>query len=283
MQNRVVSVASLMGALVASHAAAEPAAPEASARSASELDRAGTLARPAPSSASGAADAGLLLPAVLAPRIHTGTAFTSARSGYDASSDAVVVRAVGEGSLASFLALRLEFEHAPSLGTEDRVRVGARLRVLEQSSHGVDGGVALFYDPKDFRQEGNIVTGLLVGREFGRLGVFADAFFGGDPEGDDAQLELRLGSVYRATSWLHVGLDTRGRYNLSSDTKRAGTLTTDWELQVLPHASVELGAIAIVADLGLAAVHTKGPFGEPDEQTEVAAGVLALGGVAATF
>jgi hypothetical protein len=170
-----------------------------------------------------------------------------------------------------------------SLGSEDRARIGARVALLHQSEHGVDGGVALFYDPKDFRDEGNVVGALMLGRSFGRLALFANALFGSDPEGDDQQLELRLGSSYRATDRLHVGLDTRGRYNMSSDEKRAGTLTTDWELQALPTLSVELGSIAFVADLGVSALQTRGPFGEPDERTDVTVGVLALGGAAGAF
>jgi hypothetical protein len=286
MRNRVVSVVAFLGALIALHSAvaAEPIAQQpARAKPASELDRAGTLVRPERSTPGSAADAGLFLPSTLAPRMYEGTAFAAARSGYDASSDAFVARAAAEGSLTDFLALRLEFEHGPSRGPQDRVRVGARVGLLAQDTHGIDGGVALFYDPKDFREEGNIVAGLLAGREFGRLGVFANVFFGGDPEGDDAQLELRLGSSYRLSSALHVGVDARGRYNLSSDAKRGGTLTRDWELQLLPTASLELGSVALVADLGVAAVQNTGPFGEPDEHTDVHAGVLALGGIAGAF
>jgi hypothetical protein len=163
------------------------------------------------------------------------------------------------------------------------VRVGGRLALLRQDRQGVDGSVALFYDPKDFREEGNIVGALLVARQFGRVGLFANALFGSDPEGDDQQLELRLAASYRAGERLHVGLDTRGRYNLSSDEKRVGTLTTDWEVQALPTLGLELGSIALVADLGMSALQTTGPVGDPGEQTAVNVGVLALGGAAGAF
>jgi hypothetical protein len=181
------------------------------------------------------------------------------------------------------LALRVEFEHGPALGPEDRVRVGARLTFLNQDEHGVDGGVALFYDPKDFREEGNVVGALLVGHHFGRLGVFANALFGSDPEGDDRQLELRLGAAYRAMERLHVGLDARARYNASSDEKRVGTNTTDWEMQALPTLSWELGNVALVADVGVSALQTTGPFGQPGERTVVDVGALAMAGAAAAF
>jgi hypothetical protein len=224
-----------------------------------------------------------LLPALIAPQFYAGTAYAVARSGYDGAHDAFVARATAEGGLLDVLALRVEFEHGPSLGPEDRVRVGARLTLLNQDDHGVDGGVALFYDPKDFREEGNVVGALLVGRDFGRLGVYANALFGSDPEGDDQQLELRLGSSYHAAQNVHVGLDVRARYNASSDDKRFGTITTDWELQALPTLSLELGSVALVADLGVSALRTTGPFGQPSERAQVDVGVLALAGAAGAF
>jgi hypothetical protein len=278
MHRKIFSSVILLGALPA--AAAEPAT---GAASADAVDRTAPAAASEQASASGAADAGLLLPSTVAPRIFAGAAYAIARSGYDGAHDAFVARAAAEGSLMDILALRVEFEHGASLGPEDRVRIGGRLTLLRQSEHGIDGGVGLFYDPKDFREEGNVVGALMVGRSFGRLGVFANALFGSDPEGDDQQLELRLGTSYRAANGLHVGLDTRARYNMSSDEKRAGTLTTDWEVQALPTLSVEFGNVALVADLGVSALQTKGPFGEPDEQTNVDVGVLALGGAAGAF
>ena len=257
---------------------AEPAANDAA-----PLDRQAPGAPPDAASATGAADAGLLMPAIMAPRVYAGTAYAVARSGYDGAHDAFVARATAEGSVADILALRVEYEHGPSLGPEDRVRIGARVTLLDQDEHGVDGGVALFYDPKDFREEGNIVGALLVGRRFGRVSAYGDVLFGSDPEGDDQQLELRLASSYRAADALHLGLDARGRYNMSSDEKREGTLTIDWELQALPTLSLELGGVALVVDLGVSALQTTGLVGEPNEETHVDVGVLALGGAAGAF
>jgi hypothetical protein len=277
LEKLIISVV-LLGALPA--LAADPAAGQAAA---DPIDRRAPGRASDPASASGAADAGLLLPALLAPSIYAGSALASARSGYDGARDAFVARATAEGSLADMLALRVEFEHGASLGPEDRVCIGGRLTLLRQAEHGIAGGVALFYDPKDFREEGNIVGALIVGRSFGRLGLYANALFGSDPEGDDQQLELRLASTYRAAGDLHVGLDTRLRHDMSSDEKRVGTLTTDWELQALPTLSLEFGSIALVADLGVSALQTKGPFAQPGERTQLDLGVLALGGAAGAF
>jgi len=276
MQHQNVRSAALVGALLALQ-------PFVSAAAQPEANSSVTPVRASNAAASDVAAAGLLLPESMAPRIQAGTALAAARSGYDGASAAFVARGLAEGSITRSLALRLEFEHAPSMGPKDRLRIGGRLALLNQEDHGIDGGVALFYDPKDFREEGTVVIGLLAGRQFGRLGVFVNALLGADPEADDALLEARMSALYQAAPGLHVGIDARGRYNLSSDDKRAGTLTTDWELHALPTASLELGPFALVADVGLAAVQTRGPFAQPDERTNLQFGVLALGGAAAAF
>jgi hypothetical protein len=234
-------------------------------------------------SASAAADAGHLLPSVMTPAIFGGSAFATARSGYDSASRAFVARGVAEGSITRSLAVRLDFEHGPSMGPENRLRIGGRLQLLDQDKHGLDGAVALFYDPNEFREEGSIVAGLLVGGNLGRLSLFGDVLFGSDPEGDDRVLELRAAPLYRVSTNFHVGVDGRGRLNLSSDEKRNGTQTRDWEVQVLPTASVELGSFALVAEAGLSAERTTGPFGAPNEVSETRAGVLAMAGAAGAF
>lgn len=233
--------------------------------------------------ASAAADAGNLLPSVLSARIHPGSAFATARSGYDGASEAFVARAVMDGSLTSFLALRLDFEHGPSMGPENRLRIGGRLQLLNDEDHGLDGAVALFYDPNEFREEGNIVAGLLVSKRLGRLGLFGNALFGSDPEGDDQVLELRFAPLYRVLENFELGLDARGRYNMSSDDKRTGTLTRDWELQALPTASLAFGPFAVVAEAGLSAQRTTDRFGEPGELSETHTGILAMAGAAGAF
>jgi hypothetical protein len=224
-----------------------------------------------------------LLPTVIAPKLHDGTAYATVRSGYDGASDAVVARALAEANLARFLALRVEYEHGASMGPQDRVRLGARVALLHQADHGIDGGITLIYDPKDFQEEGNIIAGLLVGRNFGGTSLFVNTLFGSDPEGDDQTLELRLGALHHAAKQLHVGLDGRGRYNLTSDQKRNGTTTTDWEAWGLGTASLELGAFALTADAGISARQTTSLFGEPGEATRTDAGVLGLLGAAGAF
>jgi hypothetical protein len=269
----------IIGLFLSLPAAAEPASLGAAPRDRAESES----TRASGATAAAAADAGLLLPSVMAPSVFSGSAFASARSGYDGASEAFVARAVAEGSITRSLALRVDFEHGPSMGPENRLRFGGRLRLLDEESNGIDGAVALFYDANEFREEGNIVGGVLLGKRLGRMGLFVNALFGSDPEGDDQVLEVRLAPLYRVSDELQIGVDTRGRYNMSSDEKRSGTLTRDWELHALPTASYALGPFALVAEAGLSAQRTTGPFGEPDEVSKTNAGVLAMAGAAGAF
>jgi hypothetical protein len=228
-----------------------------------------------------------VLPAALAPRIFAGNAFGVARAGYDGATRSFKARGAAESSPLDWLAVRVELEHGgvthPRADPQERVRIGGRVGLLHQDSAGIDAGVAALYDPKDFRSEGNLVLGLSVGRDWGRLGVIADALVGSDPEADDRNLELRLAPLYRATQHVSLGIDSRLRKNMSSDEKRAGTQALDWDLEALPTLSVAAGNFVFVVDAGLRAVQSTGPVGQPSERTRSDLGMIAMAGAGGAF
>jgi hypothetical protein len=230
--------------------------------------------------AQGAVDDGQLLPFTLGAPIARANAVVKTLGGYDSSTTSARVRTAAEASLFNLLAFRLEYEHGPGTGSSDHVIVGGRIAVLNQQKHGIDGGFGFSYDAKDFRNEGNFIGTLLLGRQFGRLGVYTNARFGMDSEGDDESIELRLGGGYRVTPALQLGLDTRGRYNMSTDAKRADAQSIGWELQSGPQASLTFGPVAVLAMVGPSFISVT----EAGSTTShVASGVLALGGAGAAF
>jgi hypothetical protein len=235
------------------------------------------------SASAGAADDGLFLPYTVSPRIRAGRSWVRAVSGYDSAVSAMRARTAAESAATRWLAIRVEYEHGPSTGAHDRVNLGGRVQWLNQRKHGVDLGVIAFYQPKDFREEGNIVGGLSLGRTEGRFGIFGTALIGSDPEGDDQTTDGRLSFVYRMNELLQLGLDNRFEYVLSSDAKRFGTTTTDWELAIEPTAVISLGPLALLTEAGLSAVQTTGPFGARDQQRHVHTGAIAMAGASATF
>ena len=233
--------------------------------------------------ASQAASDGVLSPFTTAAVIPTSRASAQSYVGYDGAVSEARARAAAEGRLTSFLAMRVEFEHGPATGTEDRLSVGARLGILTQRQYGVDFGAGLFYQPKDFRGEGDIVGGLMLARHFERLGLFANTLFGSDPEGDDQLVELRLGSLYAAGSWLSVGVDARSRMNFSQDQKRLRTRSVDWEMQAAPTAIFCLGQFSLMALLGPSLVKETAAAGEVPSLNRTHSGLLAMAGAGGAF
>jgi hypothetical protein len=238
---------------------------------------------PPPPSATQAASDGLLSPFASPALILTSRASAQSYAGYDSAVSLARVRASAEGRLASFLSVRVEFEHGPTTGADDRVSVGARLGILTQQKYGLDLGAGLFYEPKDFRGEGNIVSGLMVARHFRRLGVFASGLFGSDPEGDDQLLELRLGSLYAANEWLSIGVDGRSRSSFSQDQKRTQARSIDWELQAGPTAIFCLGQVSLMALVGPSIIRETPAGGESSRDPRTHGGLLAMAGAGSAF
>lgn len=230
-----------------------------------------------------AAAAGLLSPFTAPAAISGARASAQSYAGYDSAAAAGRVRAVADGRLTNFLAMRVEFEHGPGTGSEDRLSVGARVGILTEQRFGVDLGAGLFYQPKDFRGEGDVAVGLMLARHFERLGLFANALFGSDPEGDDQSLELRFGSLYSASRWLTVGIDARSRLTFSEDQKRVLTRSVDWELQAAPTAIVCLGPFSVMGLLGPSMLEETPAQGELSHTTRLHVGLLAMAGAGGTF
>src|ERR1041384_2405882 len=115
-----------------------------------------------------AAASGGLSPFSVSPRVPR-AANGIALFGYDSAAKDFRARSAVEGRLLSFLAARVEYEHGPANGPSDRLSLGLRAAVLPQAKHGVELGALAFYEPRDFRDEGDVVLGLLLARRFDRL------------------------------------------------------------------------------------------------------------------
>lgn len=230
-----------------------------------------------------AIDDGAMVPLTLTARIKKAQSWVRTVGGYDTATGSARARSAAESSVTSWFAIRVDYEHGAGPGLDDRVGVGGRFQVLNQERHGIDLGFGAFYQPRDFRSEGNIVGGLMLGRRFGRVGLFGSALFGSDPEGDDQDTDGRLSMLYRATDALSVGLDNRFRYVLSTDQKRFGTIMTDWELQLEPAVMINWGPLAILSEAGFSALQNTGPIGMPENRRVVHTGLIAMAGAGAVF
>jgi hypothetical protein len=237
----------------------------------------------AETSAASAAANGALSPFSLSPLVpHAATGV--ALGGYDTAARSFRARGAVDGRIVSFLAARVEYDHGPGNGPSDRVSLGLRAKLLNQAAHGLELGVVAFYQPRDFREEGNVIGGVLLARRFDRFTLVANPLVGSDPEGDDQSFELRLAGLYRLGSELVIGLDSRGRYNLSDDAKRAGHSLIDWDAQAGLSLAYGAGPLLLSALLGPSLLQRSymGADGTAGDR-EVKAGLLAMAGAGASF
>jgi hypothetical protein len=236
----------------------------------------------AENAATDAAASGGLSPFSVSPGVPR-AATAVALGGYDTAASGFRARGAAEGRLLSFLTARVEYEHGLANGPSDRVSLGLRATFLHQAAHGVDLGALVFYQPRDFREEGEIVAGLLLARHFDRLTLVLNPLVGSDPEGDDQSVELRLAGLYKAASWLVVGLDSRGRYNLSSDQKRVGHLNIDWEAQAGASAAFGVGPLLLTTLVGPSFLQRTYLGLDGPGERQLRPGLLAMAGAGASF
>lgn len=259
------------------------AAAERAGQAPGPTDVAENAVKAAESAAVGTAASGGLSPfsvSPVVPRAGAGVAL----GGYDSAANGFRARGSVDGRLASFLAARIEYEHGPGNGSSDRVSLGLRATFLNQAKHGVELGALAFYQPRDFREEGDVVLGLLLARRFDHLTLVLNPLVGSDPEGDDQSFELRCAALYKAGSWLVVGLDSRGRYNLSTDQKRAGHSIIDWEAQMGASTAFGVGPLLFSTLVGPSFLQRTelGRDASPGPR-ELRPGLLAMAGAGASF
>ena len=257
-----------------------PTVPSSSPQPFDHLDSA---RQPAESPKSAAAEAGVATPYALSAKVVPGQSWARTVGGYDTAAQSYRARASTETALTSYLAFRVDYEHGPSTSTTDRVSFGLRLQVLSQMTHGLDLGVGLFYQPNDFRREGNLVGALMLQRRFNSVTVLGNALLGSDPEGDDQEVDGRLGTLIRVSRLVQLGLDGRFRSVLSSDAKRVGSSGIDWEMALLPNANLTLGPLVLMGEAGFTALQTMDFAGEPGEHKNLHTGIIIMSGIGAAF
>ena len=174
-------------------------------------------APPADSAQAPWTDTALSSPTSIPAQVAPGRSWARAVAGYDSAAQAYRVRSSTEAAIARYLVFRVDYEHGLSTSTMDRVSFGVRLQLLHQNLHGLDLGLGLFYQPNDFRTDGNVVGALMLGRRFDRIAILASGLLGSDPEGDDQEVDGRVGVVLSVLPHLQVGLDNRYRSILSAD------------------------------------------------------------------
>jgi hypothetical protein len=227
-----------------------------------------------PVSAARAADA--VLPMTVSPRVSDERGAVMVTSGYDGAQRSPTLSGAADVRVAGPVALRAGFTYVPEAVTDTfKPHFGLRVQLLQQNRHGIDGAVGVFYRMERYIQdEGLLQVAALVGRRVGRLGLYGNASYGQDPEGDDRDGEVKLAALYELSSTVHAGIDGRLRFDLfSSDSRRAARGASGLDFAVGPLASVSLGRMALIGQVGASGVRVM----------KLETGLLAAVGVASLF
>jgi len=192
---------------------------------------------------------GSFAPLTMPARVGSTAAFAWGLGGYDTARQAGLFDAIAEVRLWGPIALRGGATY--SNGT-DRLRpnVGARVQVLRQDAHGVDGSVSVFYKPEGFTEpEGEIETTLAVAHAFDGLTVAGNLVYGQDPEGNERDGEVRV-SLFRRAGRLGYGVDARTRFALGTQHGRAASSEPTLDAMGGPLVMYALGPVVPFAEVG---------------------------------
>lgn len=216
---------------------------------------------------------GSFAPLTMPARVGSTAAFAWGTSGYDTSRKGGLFEASAEVRLWGPIALRGGASYS---NASDRLRpnIGARVQVLRQEAHGVDGSLSVFYKPEGFTEpEGEVETTLALAHAFEALTMVGNLVYGQDPEGRERDGEVRLG-LFHWGGRLGYGVDARARFALGTQRARAAGGEPTLDAMGGPLVTYALGPVAPFAEVGPSVFRLGG---------ETRAGVMALGGLGTAF
>jgi hypothetical protein len=211
----------------------------------------------------------LTLPA----RVGTTPAYAWGLGGYDSSRKKAIFDTMAEVHLWGPIALRVE-----AVYSQDTQRMrpsgGARVQLLNQEKHGLDGALSVFFKTEGFTEsEGEIETYASLGRRFEVVSVVGNLVYGQDPEGNERDGEVRA-TVFHQTGRFSFGADARARFAIGTQHGKAATVEPKFDALGGPMATVTVGPFAFFAEAGPSAFSLGGT-------TRV--GVGGFGGLGSTF
>jgi hypothetical protein len=234
------------------------------------LDSAETQVSAAVESSSTGATSPLLLAATLGSQ----RALVIGNGGYDTARGAVLFDSATELRVWGPIALRAGVTYSDDT-RRLRPSVGARVQLLRQAAHGVDGSLSGFFKTEGFNQaEGEIETTFAIGHRFEKIYLLGNVAYGQDPEGNERDGELRA-AVLRPEGRAVIGLEARGRSALGA---QHGTNSA-----VEPRLDFVAGAIGMLTVNSLVLFAELGPSAFQLQMADMRWGVASLGGVCAVF
>jgi hypothetical protein len=206
-------------------------------------------------------------------RVGSTQAFAWGLGGYDSSRKGPLIDSAVEVHLWGPLSLRGAATYS---NDTDRMRpsVGARVQLLRQEAHGVDGSLSVFFKTEGFTEsEGEIESFASIGRRFEKISLVGNLVYGQDPEGNERDGETRLYAFHQSGRFT-LGIDTRVRFAIGAQHGKAETTEPTFDAVGGPVATAMAGPLALFAEAGPSAFRLGGV---------TSLGVAVFGGVGTAF
>jgi hypothetical protein len=221
-----------------------------------------------------AARTGAASPLLLNATLGSSEALVIGDGGYDAGRSAALFESAAQVRVWGPVALRAGVIYSDDM-RRMRPTFGARVQLLRQGTHGVDGTLSSFYKAEGLNEAaGEIETTFAIGHRFEPFYVLANISYGQDPEGNERDGEIRA-SVLRPEGRATLGLEARSRSAIGP--QHATYSAIEPRLDVVGGAigMMTVRSVVIFAELGPSAFKLQG--------TGLRWGVASLGGICAVF
>lgn len=202
---------------------------------------------------------GTFLPLSQAPTVEGRRAFVTGLGGHDNARNSASFEALTEVHVWGPFALRGGAVYT-NAGRTLKPSFGARVGLLREGRHGVDGAFGVFYKPEGLTEpEGEIEGVVSLGRHLGATYLIGNLAYGQDPEGNERDGEVRVAAIRPVSEIVFVGFDGRTRFDLGSNAaKLAANHEATFDLLAGPLASIVLGPMALSLHGGVSSVRLAG-------------------------
>jgi hypothetical protein len=159
--------------------------------------------------------------------------------------------------------------------TRMRPYVTARVQLLREEAHGVDGAFGASFKTEGFTEaEGEVEVFASLSRRVGSTLLVGNLFYGQDPEGNERDGEFRA-AAFQHRGRFTLGLDSRLRRAIGKQNGKAATIEPLLDAAVAPVGMVAVGSFVIFTEVGPSALKM------PNASTRF--GVTAMGGLGSVF
>jgi hypothetical protein len=227
-----------------------------------------------PPAALEAARVGAASPSLLSAALGPQAALVMGQGGYDTASQSAILSSAAEVRLWGPVAVRATAAYSDAT-RRMRPGVGARVQVLRQASHGIDGALSASFKTEGFDElEGEIETTLAIGRQLRAGYLLGNLSYGQDPEGNERDGELGIAYLVLLGRGV-VGIQARARTAVGA--QRAAESSRE------PRIDLGGGALGLLSLGSFGLFGQVGPSAVAFHDSALRWGVASIGGVAAVF